>query len=91
LQPSIGELSHPVYANQSGTIVKIDNRKLAKVAKLSGAPGNKGAGILFLAPLGKVVKQGELIFTIYAESKGELAYALEYLKSESEIIKIDPV
>lgn len=86
--PKIGRLSHEVSATQSGIVKSIDNRKLAKVAKLSGAPNNKGAGVHFTAPLGKKIKDGDLLFTIYAESEGELNYALEYLNSESEIIKI---
>lgn len=87
-EPVVGQLQHKVIAEQSGKVTKIDNRRLAKVAKLSGAPSNPGAGVLFLAPLGKMVKNGDVLFTIYAESKGELAYALEYLKSQSNIIKI---
>ena len=90
-QPKIGKLSHEILATKSGIVEKIDNRKLARVAKLSGAPNDKGAGVLFFALIGKEVREGDTLFTIHAESKGELAYALEYLKSESEIVKIRPI
>jgi thymidine phosphorylase len=90
-EPVIGNLQQKIYADQSGIVAEIDNRRLAKVAKLSGAPNNPGAGVLFLAPLGKKVSKGDLLFTLYAESNGELAYALEYLKSQSDIIKIEQI
>ena len=79
-----------MFAEQSGIVCEVDNRRLAKVAKLSGAPHNPGAGVLYSAPLGKNIKKGALLFTIYAESKGELAYALQYLKAQDNIIKIEP-
>lgn len=86
--PVAGSLQHQVLAEKNGTVVEIDNRRLAKIAKLSGAPSDAGAGVLYLAPLGKQVVQGEPLFTIYADSKGELAYALKYLESQKDIIKI---
>lgn len=86
--PVAGNLQHQVLADKNGKVVEIDNRRLAKIAKLSGAPGDAGAGVLYFAPLGKQVVKGEPLFRIYAESKGELAYALKYLKSQKDIIKI---
>lgn len=87
-EPLIGQLQHEVLAYQSGVVTEVDNRRLAKVAKLSGAPNNPGAGVVYIAPIGKSVTKGDLLFTVYAESKGELAYALEYLKTQPDIIKI---
>lgn len=86
--PKTGNLQHQVLAEKNGKVVEIDNRRLAKIAKLSGAPSDAGAGVLYLAPLGKQLVEGEPLFTIYAESKGELAYALKYLKSQKDIVKI---
>ena len=71
-----------------GTIKDIDNRKLALVAKLAGAPKSPSAGILFLSPLGKKVSKGDVLFTVYAEAKGELNYAIDYMKSNNNIISI---
>ena len=70
------------------TVKKIDNRKLAKIAKLAGAPGNKAAGLDFLAPVGTKIKKGQKLYVIHAESKGELGYALEYHNSKKDIITI---
>ncbi|MFX7329227.1 thymidine phosphorylase, partial [Acinetobacter baumannii] len=50
-----------------------------------GAPQSASAGILFNAPLGKQVSVGDTLFTLYAHTKGELEYALTYLKTDNII------
>ncbi|WP_339904639.1 thymidine phosphorylase family protein [uncultured Cyclobacterium sp.] len=87
-EPGIATLKHPVYSNQKGRVFEIDNRRLAKVAKLAGAPSVKTAGVLLYISLGSAVKKNDIIFEIHAESKGELEYALSYLNTQKEIIKI---
>ncbi len=72
-----------------GTVGQIDNRKLARIAKLAGAPHDKAAGVDFLAPIGTKVEAGQPLFRVHAESPGELEYALGYLKSAGDIIRID--
>ena len=88
-EPEIAPHRHPVYSMQAGLVSEIDNRKLAKVAKLAGAPGAITAGLLLFTPLNSQVEQGDILYEIHAESKGELAYALDYLNTQNEIIKID--
>lgn len=80
--------NHPVYAKKSGVITQIDNRKLAKLAKLTGAPTHPHAGIWFDAPIGKHIQTGDLLMTLYTENQGELNYALRYL-TEIDIIEIN--
>ncbi|MFA7381435.1 MAG: thymidine phosphorylase family protein [Bacteroidia bacterium] len=87
-EPSFAPYSQDVLAEDSGIVRSIDNRKIAKLAKLAGAPKSPKAGVLFNSPLNKQVKKGDLLFTIYAEAKGELDYALEYYKSQTQIIEI---
>jgi thymidine phosphorylase len=78
-----------IKADKTGMITAIDNRKIAKVAKLAGAPDAATAGIYLFASLGLKVNKGQDLFEIYSESPGELSYALEYLKSNADIIKIE--
>lgn len=85
-EPIAGQFRFEVMSNRRGEVVKIDNRKLAKLAKLCGAPQSPGAGILFVSPLHKVISKGDLLFTLFAQSKGELEYAKEFLKSANETI-----
>jgi thymidine phosphorylase len=87
-EPELAKHKKEIYSTKSGVIKEIDNRKLAKIAKLAGAPQSPAAGIYFDAPIGKKVKKGDLLYTIYAEAKNELNYALEYLKSSNHIVTI---
>ncbi len=88
-EPVLAKYKHEVYANTNGVIHSIDNRKLARIAKLAGAPKSPSAGVLFYAPLGKAIKKGELLFIIYAESSGELDYAKEYFNTLNDLIIIN--
>lgn len=87
-EPSFAKYQHLVSAQQDGQVCHIDNRKLAKVAKLAGAPDEKTAGVDFHSPLDKIVKKGEPLFTIHSNSKGQLAYALDYLNKNDDIVKL---
>ncbi|MFZ5912957.1 MAG: thymidine phosphorylase, partial [Pseudomonadota bacterium] len=81
--------AHPILAAHAGSVVHIDNRVLAKIAKLAGAPGAKAAGLEFHTPLGTQVEKGMPLFTVHAESRGELAYALEYVRNHPGVIRLE--
>lgn len=88
-EPGYAKYKYEVLSEKAGTVKAIDNRRLSRIAKLAGAPKFPSAGILFHSPLGKKVSQGDLLFTIYAEAKGELDYAVNYMKSNNTIITIE--
>lgn len=87
-EPVIAKYSHIILSETKGTLIRIDNRKIAKLAKLSGAPEYKSSGILLNVHLGDTIKKGQLLYTIYAEAESELKYALNYLKMHKDIITI---
>ncbi|TVZ28754.1 thymidine phosphorylase [Gillisia sp. Hel_I_86] len=87
-KPVLAPYKTEIKAEASGILERIDNRKIAKLAKLSGAPQSKSAGILLNAHLGEQIEEGQLLYTIYAESKGELNYALAYKNNHDNIITI---
>ena len=87
-EPEIAPHKHKVKSTARGVVSEIDNRRLAKVAKLAGAPGAMTAGILLLTPLGTHMEENDTLFEIHAESRGELEYALAFLETQKEIIKI---
>lgn len=87
-EPVLAAYKHEIKAPRSGKVKSIDNRKLAKLAKLAGAPEAKGSGVDFLSPLGTAVKKGQTLFVLYSESEGGLEYALEYYKSQKNSILI---
>jgi thymidine phosphorylase len=88
-QPPRSRHRHPLLAQRAGRIAEIDNRKIAKLAKLAGAPEAKAAGIELNVKLGNAVSAGEPLCTVHAEAPGELAYALHYASANPEIIRID--
>jgi thymidine phosphorylase len=76
----------PIVAARGGVVVEIDNRRIARVAKLSGAPDAKASGVELHVHLGKRVEAGEPLYTIHAEATGELEYALHYVSANDDII-----
>lgn len=87
-EPQLAPFKTEIHAEKSGIVTEIDNRRLAKIAKLAGAPHDPKAGVLLHTPLKTKVNVGDALFCIYAETKGELNYAIEYLKREPDIILI---
>lgn len=88
-QPPIAPHQYPIFAEQNGIITYINNRFIAKLAKLAGAPADKCAGIDFTVRLGDKVRVGDLLFTLHANTPGELNYALDFLKTHDTGIKIE--
>lgn len=56
------------------------------MAKLAGAPDAPQAGIDFRIQLKEKVESGQPLFTIHANSPGELEYACEYYENNSQDI-----
>jgi thymidine phosphorylase len=78
-------------APSTGTVTSMDNRRLARAAKLAGAPADPAAGIDLHVRIGHTVDKGQPLFTLHAESPGELAYAQEYLAAHPDIVAIGEV
>jgi thymidine phosphorylase len=90
-EPGMAAYSRPIFANRTGQLRDIDNRRLAKIAKLAGAPGSPRAGIVCRVRIGDSIRSGELLFEIHAESPGQLEYALTYAATHPDVIAIgDP-
>jgi len=83
-QPGRASHREPVLAAQSGAVTSIDNRQIARIAKLAGAPRQQRAGVLLHAAIGKRVNKGDPLFEIHAETPGELAYARGYALSQPQ-------
>lgn len=86
--PVLAPQMQPVLASQSGVIKSIDNRRLAKIAKLAGAPSSQSAGIDCRVRIGDAVRAGEPLFQVHAQTPGELHYALEYAASQPDVFTI---
>ena len=87
-QSSLAEHSRPVLAPAPGRVTCIDSRRLARAAKLAGAPGDKTAGLDLHVRLGDRVKGGQPLYTLYTETPGELAYVIDYVMANPDIIEL---
>ncbi|MDP3765284.1 MAG: AMP phosphorylase [Nanoarchaeota archaeon] len=82
----IGRHFHDILSTKSGRISGIDNMFISRIARIAGAPTDKGAGIYLYRHVGDRVKKGEKLFTIYAESRHELEYAKDVAKSSKVFV-----
>ena len=87
-QPPVAEYVEPLIAAHAGRVVHIDNRKLARLAKLAGAPQSLAAGISIQVRLGDEVARGQTLLLLHAQTQGELAYALGYANEVGEIVRV---
>ncbi|GAA0888785.1 thymidine phosphorylase family protein [Rhodanobacter soli] len=87
--PGKAAYQQAVPAAQSGRVTAIDNRRLSRVAKLAGAPAAPLAGLALDAHLGETVVAGQALFTLHAQSPGELAYAMEYVSRHPCIVCVE--
>lgn len=87
-EPPAAKFQRPVNAIRSGRVASIDNHRLARVAKLAGAPDDKAAGLDLHVKIGDTVGQGTPLYTLHTETIGELSYVLDYVKSNPDIIEL---
>jgi len=88
-EPPRAAHTHVITAQHAGKVVAVDNRRLARLAKLAGAPKASAAGLLLHVALGSSVEVGQPLYTVHAESPGELAYALSYAQAQEDLYTIE--
>jgi len=77
VQVRLGPLCHEVVAPSEGKVVSIDCHLIARIARLAGAPMEKGAGIDLLSKVGDAVRKGAPLYRIHATSETGLGFARE--------------
>ncbi|MGR9089533.1 MAG: thymidine phosphorylase family protein [Gammaproteobacteria bacterium] len=87
-EPPHAAYHYDVFADRDGTVATIDNRIVARIAKLAGAPADKAAGISMNCRIGDRIARGDILMTIHAESPGELEYALAFERSQPPGIEL---
>ena len=88
-EPPHAAFTDVIAATRVGRITGIDNRRLARVAKLAGAPRAPASGLEIHVELGDVVRRDQPLITLHAETRGELEYAQRYLAANPDIIALD--
>jgi thymidine phosphorylase len=87
--PPVAPERHVVPAPVSGAVTAIDNRRLSRIAKLAGAPLAPAAGVDLHVVLGSTVEKNQPLYTVHAQSRGELQYAIDYALAQHDVIAVE--
>ena len=79
----IGQLTRDVLAPRAGKVSTIDNLQMARIARLAGAPMDKGAGIELYKKFGDEVSEGEPLYRIYSEFNADFEFARQAASDDS--------
>ncbi|MBD3608985.1 MAG: thymidine phosphorylase family protein [Gammaproteobacteria bacterium] len=79
----LGELHFDVCAESDGYVTAIDNFQLARIARLAGAPMDKGAGVDLYRKLGEPVQQGDPLYRVYAQFQSDYQFARRLTTQDS--------
>lgn len=90
-EPPVAAFQQAMYAPRAGRVVAVDNRRLAQVAKLAGAPQVAAAGLEFFAPIGTRLEAGQIWLTIHAQTRGQLEYAHTFALAQKDLLIIEEV
>jgi len=86
----LGQFYEDVLAVKPGYVREISIAGFTQTALASGAPFDKGAGVICMQKQNSSVEKGDVLYRIYAENKDKLAYAVAYSK-KIEPIKVDQI
>ncbi|MHA1569577.1 MAG: thymidine phosphorylase, partial [Alphaproteobacteria bacterium] len=81
--PALGRLTREIVAPADGRVVSIDCRRIGRIARLAGAPMDKGAGIDLLRKRGDMVRRGEPLYRIHAGIAADFTFATEMAEADS--------
>lgn len=76
----IGKNLLDIRSQVSGEVTFINNKFINRIARIAGAPTDKGAGLYLHIKKGDIVTKGQKLFTIYSESLEKIDYANEHMK-----------
>ena len=77
---ALGQHRYALTSTVAGVVREIDNDIIAKVARIAGAPKDKGAGLYLHKTIHERVHQGDILYTIYAENAFKLGLAKNMIK-----------
>ncbi len=77
-----GDLNSPA----DGYVVEFDNKRIVEIARIAGAPTDKGAGVWIHRKKGELVKKGEPLITIFADKGWKLTNAMKSAEKDFPLI-----
>ena len=81
--PRPGRLQFEITAPEDGYVTAIDNYQLARIARLAGAPMEKGAGVDLLKKVGDPVHRGEALYRVHAEIRADFEFARSHCRRDN--------
>jgi thymidine phosphorylase len=88
-EPPQAKCRQQITASADGRVARINNRTIAQLAKLAGAPDDPAAGLQLHVRVGDAVEVGQPLITLHADTEAELAYPLAYAAATADMIKVD--
>ncbi len=82
----IGSYTAEIRSNVNGYVVQIDNKLINEIARIAGAPGDIGAGVVIPFKGGRYVREGDVILKIYSNNEARLDKAYRYAIDNLPII-----
>ncbi len=79
----LGSLCQEIAAPSDGVVSDIDCYRMARIARLAGAPADKGAGIDLFKKVGDPVQKGEVLYRIHAIHATDFQFATEMAAADS--------
>lgn len=70
-----GKHSVSVYSHKKGVVKSINSKNATLIAKMLGAPGQKGSGIFLNKKIGEEFLEKEILYTLYSENMYNLKEA----------------
>ena len=80
---ALGPLSDEVCAARSGWIGAVDCLRIARVARLAGAPTDPGSGLDLLKAVGQPVQAGEPLYRIHGVDPSDFGFAVDAAGEDS--------
>jgi len=79
---SVGSKNIKIKASRPGKVWWINNAAVTEVARMAGAPKDRGAGILLHKKIGDPVRKGDTLLELYAEKTPKLNRAIRIGKEK---------
>ncbi|MFN4311530.1 MAG: thymidine phosphorylase family protein [Ferrovibrio sp.] len=77
---------YEVLAPRDGVVISIDCLRIARIARMAGAPAFKGAGVDLLKKTGATVRRGEPLYRIHAALPADLGFAADLAAQDSGFV-----
>ncbi len=84
--PALGALHRDILAPSDGIVLAADCLRIAQLARLVGAPLDRGAGLDLFKKVGDRVEQGEPLFRIYAAEQSHFELTIAAADEESGFV-----